>query len=83
MVADVAGLNVVQGKSYNIAFMIDTSGSMGASSVAAAKASLTTVFNSLKSSIGASTSGTVNIYQADISDQDNRTVTVNLKDPGA
>ncbi|WP_410457897.1 beta strand repeat-containing protein, partial [Pseudomonas synxantha] len=83
VVADVAGLNVVQGKNYNIAFMIDTSGSMGASSIAAAKASLTTTFNSLKSSIGSSTSGTVNIFLADFSDQVNRTVTVNLKDPGA
>ncbi|KRP88289.1 large adhesive protein [Pseudomonas lactis] len=83
VVADVAGLNVVQGKNYNIAFMIDTSGSMGADSIAAAKTSLTTTFNSLKNSIGASTSGTVNIFLADFSDQVNRTVTVNLKDPGA
>ncbi|EIK73089.1 hypothetical protein PseBG33_0148 [Pseudomonas synxantha BG33R] len=83
VVADVAGLNVVQGKNYNIAFMIDTSGSMGANSIAAAKASLTTTFNSLKNSIGSSTSGTVNIFLADFSDQVNRTVTVNLKDPGA
>ncbi|WLH57587.1 retention module-containing protein [Pseudomonas sp. FP2294] len=83
IVADVSGLNVVQGKNYNIAFMIDTSGSMGSDSVAAAKASLTTVFNSLKNSIGSSTSGTVNIFLADFSDQVNRTVTVNLKDPGA
>ncbi|WJM91720.1 retention module-containing protein [Pseudomonas brenneri] len=83
IVADVSGLNVVQGKNYNIAFMIDTSGSMGADSVAAAKESLTTVFNSLKDSIGSSTSGTVNIFLADFSDQVNRTVTVNLKDPGA
>lgn len=81
--ADVSGLNVVQGKNYNIAFMIDTSGSMGSDSVAAAKASLTTVFNSLKNSIGSSTSGVVNIFLADFSDQVNRTVTVNLKDPGA
>nr|WP_222936359.1 immunoglobulin-like domain-containing protein [Pseudomonas lactis] len=83
VVADIAGLNVVQGKNYNIAFMIDTSGSMGADSIAAAKTSLTTTFNSLKNSIGASTSGTVNIFLADFSDQVNRTVTVNLKDPGA
>ncbi|WP_421527575.1 immunoglobulin-like domain-containing protein, partial [Pseudomonas brenneri] len=83
VVADVSGLNVVQGKNYNIAFMIDTSGSMGADSVKAAKESLTTVFNSLKDSIGSSTSGTVNIFLADFSDQVNRTVTVNLKDPGA
>ena len=40
VVADIAGLNVVQGKNYNIAFMIDTSGSMGADSIAAAKTSL-------------------------------------------
>ncbi|SDL19361.1 Hemolysin-type calcium-binding repeat-containing protein [Pseudomonas libanensis] len=83
VVADVGGLNVVQGKNYNIAFMIDTSGSMGADSIAAAKASLTTTFNSLKNSIGSSTSGTVNIFLADFSDQVNRTVTVDLKDPGA
>ncbi|MFA7946372.1 retention module-containing protein [Pseudomonas brenneri] len=83
IVADVSGLNVVQGKNYNIAFMIDTSGSMGADSVAAAKASLTTVFNSLKDSIGSSTSGIVNIFLADFDTQVNQTVTVNLKDPGA
>ncbi|AZE64361.1 LapA family giant adhesin [Pseudomonas synxantha] len=83
VVADVGGLNVVQGKNYNIAFMIDTSGSMGSNSIAAAKASLTTTFNSLKNSIGSSTSGTVNIFLADFSDQVNRTVTVDLKDPGA
>nr|WP_262381138.1 immunoglobulin-like domain-containing protein [Pseudomonas sp. WS 5010] len=83
IVADVSGLNVVQGKNYNIAFMIDTSGSMGDDSVAAAKASLTTVFNSLKNSIGSSTSGTVNIFLADFDSQVNQTVTVNLKDPGA
>ncbi|AZE52329.1 T1SS secreted agglutinin RTX [Pseudomonas synxantha] len=83
VVADVGGLNVVQGKNYNIAFMIDTSGSMGSDSIAAAKASLTTTFNSLKNSIGSSTSGTVNIFLADFSDQVNRTVTVDLKDPGA
>ncbi|WP_458729885.1 retention module-containing protein [Pseudomonas brenneri] len=83
IVADVSGLNVVQGKNYNIAFMIDTSGSMGADSVAAAKASLTTVFNSLKDSIGSSTSGVVNIFLADFDTQVNQTATVNLKDPGA
>ncbi|WP_229689218.1 immunoglobulin-like domain-containing protein, partial [Pseudomonas brenneri] len=83
IVADVSGLNVVQGKNYNIAFMIDTSGSMGADSVAAAKASLTTVFNSLKDSIGSSTSGIVNIFLADFDTQVNQTATVNLKDPGA
>ncbi|MFP3830859.1 hypothetical protein, partial [Pseudomonas sp. SIMBA_021] len=34
IVADVSGLNVVQGKNYNIAFMVDSSGSMSDQSVA-------------------------------------------------
>ncbi|AIG04068.1 retention module-containing protein [Pseudomonas fluorescens] len=83
IVADVSGLNVVQGKNYNIAFMIDTSGSMDANAVKTAKDSLTTVFNSLKDSIGSSTSGTVNIFLADFDTQVNQTASVNLKDPGA
>ncbi|QLG90545.1 retention module-containing protein [Pseudomonas yamanorum] len=83
VVADVAGLNVVQGKNYNIAFMVDTSGSMSVASVQAAKDSLTTVFKSLQDSLGSSTSGTVNIFLADFDTQVNKTISVNLKDPGA
>ncbi|MTD22387.1 type I secretion C-terminal target domain-containing protein, partial [Pseudomonas sp. CCM 7891] len=83
VVADVSGLNVVQGKNYNIAFMVDSSGSMSESSVKAAKDSLTTVFKSLQDSIGSSTSGTVNIFLADFDSQVNQTISINLKDPGA
>ncbi|WP_410002776.1 immunoglobulin-like domain-containing protein [Pseudomonas chlororaphis] len=83
MVADVAGLNVVQGKNYNIAFMVDSSGSMSTASLTAAKDSLTTVFNSLKNSLGASTSGTVNIFLADFDTQVNKQISVNLNDPNA
>jgi len=83
MVADVAGLNVVQGKNYNIAFMVDSSGSMSDASLTAAKNSLTTVFNSLKNSLGASTSGTVNIFLADFDTQVNKQISVNLNDPNA
>ncbi|SDV08083.1 retention module-containing protein [Pseudomonas mucidolens] len=83
VVADVSGLNVVQGKNYNIAFMVDSSGSMNANSIKAAKDSLTTVFKSLQDSIGSSTSGTVNIFLADFDSQVNQTISVNLKDPGA
>ncbi len=83
IVADVSGLNVVQGKNYNIAFMVDTSGSMSVASVQAAKDSLTTVFKSLQDSLGSSTSGTVNIFLADFDTQVNKTISVNLKDPGA
>ncbi|WP_415082187.1 immunoglobulin-like domain-containing protein [Pseudomonas fluorescens] len=83
VVADIGGLNVVQGKNYNIAFMVDSSGSMSTSSINAAKASLTSVFNSLKDSLGANTSGTVNIFLADFDTQVNKSVAINLNDPNA
>ncbi|EIK60299.1 retention module-containing protein [Pseudomonas lactis] len=83
VVADIAGLNVVQGKNYNIAFMVDSSGSMSVASLDAAKASLTSVFNSLKDSLGANTSGTVNIFLADFDSQVKKSVAINLNDPNA
>ncbi|MBX7274448.1 retention module-containing protein [Pseudomonas sp. ERGC3:01] len=83
VVADIGGLNVVQGKNYNIAFMVDSSGSMSTTSINAAKASLTSVFNSLKDSLGANTSGSVNIFLADFDTQVNKSVAINLNDPNA
>ncbi|BAQ71827.1 large adhesive protein [Pseudomonas sp. Os17] len=82
VVADIGGLTVVPGTNYNIAFMVDSSGSMG-SSIAAAKNSLTAVFNTLKNSIGGAGSGTVNIFLADFDSQVNKSVSVNLNDPNA
>ncbi|WP_460104857.1 retention module-containing protein [Pseudomonas sp. S2_D10] len=82
VVADIGGLTVVPGVNYNIAFMVDSSGSMSDSSIAAAKASLTSVFNTLKQSMG-SNAGTVNIFLADFDNQVNKTVAVNLNDPNA
>ncbi|WP_433690096.1 retention module-containing protein [Pseudomonas monteilii] len=83
IVADVAGLNVVQGKNYNIAFMVDSSGSMSDKSIADAKTQLASVFNSLKASLGSDTSGTVNIFLVDFDTQVNKNVAVNLADPDA
>ncbi|WP_454867266.1 retention module-containing protein [Pseudomonas farris] len=82
MIADIGGLTVVPGTNYNIAFMVDSSGSMSASSISAAKASLTEVFNTLKQSMGGN-SGTVNIFLADFDNQVNKSVSVNLNDPNA
>ncbi|WP_095133360.1 retention module-containing protein [Pseudomonas sp. Irchel s3h14] len=82
MVADIGGLTVVPGTNYNIAFMVDSSGSMSDASVKAAKDSLTSVFNTLKQSMGGN-SGTVNIFLVDFDTQINRSVSVNLKDPDA
>jgi surface adhesion protein len=82
MVADIGGLTVVPGTNYNIAFMVDSSGSMSSTSINAAKDSLTAVFNTLKQSLG-SNSGTVNIFLADFDNQVNKSVSVNLNDPNA
>ncbi|WP_454833613.1 retention module-containing protein [Pseudomonas lini] len=82
MVADIGGLTVVPGTNYNIAFMVDSSGSMSASSINAAKDSLTAVFNTLKQSMGGN-SGTVNIFLVDFDTQVNKSVSVNLNDPNA
>ncbi|MGF6491299.1 retention module-containing protein [Pseudomonas frederiksbergensis] len=82
MIADIGGLTVVPGTNYNIAFMVDSSGSMSASSISAAKDSLTAVFNTLKQSMGGN-SGTVNIFLADFDNQVNKSVSVNLNDPNA
>ncbi|MEZ1320737.1 LapA family giant adhesin [Pseudomonas fluorescens] len=83
IVADIGGLTVVPGTNYNIAFMVDSSGSMSSSSLNAAKDSLTSVFNSLKQSLGGSNSGTVNIFLVDFDTQVNKSVSVNLNDPNA
>ncbi|WP_085654504.1 retention module-containing protein [Pseudomonas sp. R23(2017)] len=83
IVADIGGLTVVPGTNYNIAFMVDSSGSMSASSINAAKDSLTSVFNTLKQSLGGSNSGTVNIFLVDFDTQVNKSVSVNLNDPNA
>ncbi|MFJ7316341.1 LapA family giant adhesin, partial [Pseudomonas sp. NPDC098747] len=83
IVADIGGLTVVPGTNYNIAFMVDSSGSMSTSSLNAAKDSLTSVFNTLKQSLGGSNSGTVNIFLVDFDTQVNKSVSVNLNDPNA
>ncbi|WP_256587021.1 immunoglobulin-like domain-containing protein, partial [Pseudomonas sp. Irchel 3E19] len=83
IVADIGGLTVVPGTNYNIAFMVDSSGSMSTSSLNAAKDSLTSVFNTLKQSLGGSNSGTVNIFLVDFDAQVKQSVSVNLNDPNA
>ncbi|AEJ10728.1 retention module-containing protein [Pseudomonas putida] len=83
IVADISGLNVVPGKNYNIAFMVDSSGSMTTQSVAAAKNQLASVFQSLKNSLGAESSGKVTIFLADFDTKVNMNVAVNLADPDA
>ncbi|AXO86534.1 type I secretion C-terminal target domain-containing protein [Pseudomonas parafulva] len=82
IVADVGGLHVVPGKDYNIAFIVDTSGSMGASGVDAAKKSLESVFKTLAASVKGAQSGSVNILLVDFATQVKSSVSVTLNDAG-
>ncbi|MDG9886611.1 type I secretion C-terminal target domain-containing protein, partial [Pseudomonas sp. GD04058] len=80
--ADINGLHVVAGQNYNLAFIVDTSGSMK-DSVDAAQKALQSVFTTLSNSVQGASSGTVNILLVDFATQVKSTVSVNLADSGA
>ncbi|MBN3968754.1 type I secretion C-terminal target domain-containing protein [Pseudomonas gregormendelii] len=85
IVADVAGLTPIPGQNYNIAFMVDSSGSMSEASVTSAKNSLIAVFTSL---IASATSqgenpGTVKVFLVDFDTQVNKSISVDLSVNGA
>ncbi|WP_155500315.1 immunoglobulin-like domain-containing protein, partial [Pseudomonas monteilii] len=82
IVSDVNGLHVVPGQNYNIAFIVDTSGSMGSSGVDAAKSSLESVFKTLAASVKGAQSGVVNILLVDFATQVKSNVSVTLNDAG-
>ncbi|MFF7062599.1 immunoglobulin-like domain-containing protein, partial [Pseudomonas sp. NPDC008258] len=83
IVADVTGLHVTPGQDYNLAFIVDTSGSMETSGVNAARNSLKSVFETLANSVKGAQSGTVNILLVDFSTQVNSTLSIRLGDSGA
>ncbi|MFV2949856.1 immunoglobulin-like domain-containing protein, partial [Pseudomonas japonica] len=83
IVADINGLHVVPGQNYNLAFIVDTSGSMKSDGVDAAQKALQSVFTTLSNSVQGASSGTVNILLVDFATQVKTTVSVNLGDSGA
>ncbi|WP_434497754.1 Ig-like domain-containing protein [Pectobacterium aroidearum] len=83
MVADVSGLQIIEGKNYNIAFMVDSSGSMSSTDIENTRTSLSNVFKSLIKSAGGVNSGTVNVFLADFDTQVGKTISVNLSDASA
>jgi surface adhesion protein len=82
MVGDVKGTAIVPGKNYNIAVLLDSSGSMSNTAINNAKAQLTTLFSDLKNTLGSS-SGVVNIFLADFDNVVHKSVSVNLADTNA
>ena len=77
IVGDVQGLQIVAGEDYNIAFILDTSGSMG-SDVDTAKDELLVVFDAILASSQGQHSGDVNILITDFSNGSNTSVSVDL-----
>ncbi|WP_270658873.1 MULTISPECIES: retention module-containing protein [unclassified Aeromonas] len=83
VVGDLDGSVVLPGQNYNIAFMVDSSGSIGTSAMNTIKSQLAQVFNSLKTSAGTDGAGKVNIFLVDFDTLANKSVSVNLKDSNA
>ncbi|MFG6668637.1 Ig-like domain-containing protein [Halomonas sp. HNIBRBA4712] len=83
IIGDVAGLQLVPGQNYNLAFVVDTSGSMGSKGVKDATDSLRKVFKDLSESVGTDNAGSVNVYLMNFSDQAGKSLSVNLADPRA
>ncbi|WP_393969663.1 retention module-containing protein [Kluyvera intermedia] len=83
IIADTQGFQQLPGQDYNIAFVVDSSGSVGATDIKSIIASLTTVFNALHQNAQLVNSGDVKILLVDFDAQVNFAVSVNLKDSGA
>ncbi|MGL5966508.1 MAG: retention module-containing protein [Kluyvera sp.] len=83
IIADTQGFQQIPGQNYNIAFVVDSSGSVGAADIKSIIASLTTVFNALHQNAQLANAGDVKILLVDFDAQVNFAVSVNLKDSGA
>src|SRR5690606_13870517 len=82
IVGDVpAGLTTVPGENYNIAFIVDSSGSMGTKGVSDAKDAIRAVIEALKANANEDGSGKVNIYISDFDSKVQSTVTFSMTDP--
>ncbi|WP_159066163.1 tandem-95 repeat protein [Vibrio harveyi] len=82
IVGDVQGLQIVEGEDYNIAFVLDTSGSMGYD-VGKAETEIQTVLDTLISSATGSHSGKVNVLLTTFATNDQLLLEVDLSDPDA
>ncbi|ACJ27228.1 VCBS [Shewanella piezotolerans WP3] len=80
IVSDSSGIQIVQGENYNIAFILDSSGSMGSSAVNTAKEQLIEVFKTLLASASGQHSGVVNVAVVDFSGSAVISLSLNIKD---
>ncbi|WP_220766179.1 VCBS domain-containing protein, partial [Shewanella sp. MBTL60-112-B2] len=76
VVSDVPGFT--PGENYNIAFVIDSSGSMGSNAVATAKAQITSVLNTLIANANQPGSGIVNVLLVDFDQSASTLISLDL-----
>ncbi|EJG0988746.1 tandem-95 repeat protein [Vibrio parahaemolyticus] len=82
IVGDVQGLQIVEGQDYNIAFMLDTSGSMGYD-VGRAVTELKTVLNTLIESASGPHSGKVSVLLTTFSTESKQVLELDLSSDNA
>ncbi|MEZ9822501.1 type I secretion C-terminal target domain-containing protein, partial [Shewanella sp. 10N.286.45.A1] len=82
IVSDTSGIQIIQGENYNIAFILDSSGSMS-NAIDEATSQLLQVFQTLSSSATGVHSGVVNVLLVDFDYEANISLSVNLADPDA
>ncbi|OOV94603.1 retention module-containing protein [Pseudomonas sp. MF4836] len=82
VVGDKGGI-VTPGSNYNIAFIVDTSGSIGDKSMNSIKTQLSTLFDTLISNANKSDSGIVKVLLIDFDTKVEAQVSVNLADQAA
>ena len=83
IVGDVSGSAPVQGQSYNIAFIVDSSGSMGKSAVDMAKDQLKSVFEKLANGAQTANAGKINVLLVDFDTNVRSAVSVDMTDKAA
>ncbi|MCE9776416.1 type I secretion C-terminal target domain-containing protein, partial [Shewanella algae] len=83
VIGDLDGTVVVPGQDYNIAFMVDSSGSINTSTLNTMKSQLAQVFETLKESADSDNAGTVNIFLVDFDTRAKGSISVDLSDPNA
>ncbi|WP_258192007.1 Ig-like domain-containing protein [Shewanella morhuae] len=83
VVGDLDGSIILPGQNYNIAFMVDSSGSINANTLETMKLQLAQVLETLIDSAGGPQSGTVNIFLVDFDTHAKGSISVDLSDPNA
>ncbi|WP_338131531.1 VCBS domain-containing protein [Vibrio caribbeanicus] len=83
VIGDLQGAVVTPGKSHNVAFMVDTSGSMSNSDMAEIKNQLKSVMVQLKDSVSGEHAGEVNVFIADFDNPTRALISVKLDDSNA